>query len=291
MVSRLIPAALLGAASLACQTRGAPVGHPVDDAGRPVRLEQPARRIVSLSPATTELLFALGAGEYLVGRTRWCQDPPGVVDVPSVGEGLPPNVEAVVARRPDLVVLYHSPANAPAVRRLEALGIATVNVRTDRLADFARAARLLGTLLGRRDRADSLVARLHAALDSVAVPAGDAAPSVAIIAWDSPPIVIGEGSFLSEIVTLAGLRNAFADIEQPSVAVSIETIAARDPDFLLVPGDGPAPAFTERPEWQVVRAVRRRRFLRVEGTEFAHPSFRAPQAVAELREAAGVRPS
>lgn len=273
---------LLGVAILACGPDAEPHRSGIeDDAGSIVRLAETPRRIVSLSPVTTELLFDLAVGDRLVGRTRWCQDPPEALAVPSVGDGLPPNVEAVLARRPDLVVFYHSPSNADAVRRIEALGIPTVSVRTDLLADFERAARMLGALLGRRDRADSLIARLHAALDSVAVPAGEDGPSAAIITWDNPPIVLGAGSFLSEIVTSAGLRNAFADLEQPSVTVSIETIAARDPDFLLVTAD--APAFARRPEWQVVRAVRQRRFLRVEGTEFGHPSFRMPDAVAQMR--------
>ncbi|MGH7701427.1 MAG: helical backbone metal receptor, partial [Gemmatimonadales bacterium] len=78
----------------------------VDDAGRTVTLAAPARRIVSLLPSFTELLFAMGAGDRLVGRSTWCDFPPAARDIPSVGDGLPPNVEAVAARRPDLVVLY-----------------------------------------------------------------------------------------------------------------------------------------------------------------------------------------
>lgn len=274
-------AALLAAAALACAPERPPATGVTDDAGRPVALAAPARRIVSLSPATTELLFDLGAGDRVVGRTRWCQDPPAARDVPSVGDGLPPNVEAVIARRPDLVVFYHSPSNAPAVERLRALGIATASVRVDRLDDFVRAARLLGRVTGTADRADSLVRALRDSLTAVtASHAPRPEPSVLILAWDNPPIVIGAGSFLSEIVALAGGRNAFADLAEPSATVSIETIAARDPDVVFVVG---APAFAERPEWQVVAAVRERRFARVEGTAFQHPSFRAPAAVRELR--------
>src|SRR2546428_5658183 len=77
-----------------------------DDAGRRVTLAAPARRIVSLLPSFTEILFAIGAGDRLVGRTTWCDSPPEALAVPSVGDGKPPSVEAVAARRPDLVVLY-----------------------------------------------------------------------------------------------------------------------------------------------------------------------------------------
>lgn len=287
MLRRFAAAALLGAALTSCRAgREAPAAGVTDDTGRVVQLDAPPRRIVSLSPATTELLFDLGAGDRVVGRTRWCEDPPEALAVPSVGDGFAPNVEAVVARRPDLVVFYHTASNAEAIAQLEAMGIATVSLRTDRIADFERAARLLGRLLDRVERADSLIAALETELDSLQ-PAGSAVsavPAVAIIAWDNPPIIIGAASFLGEIVTLAGGRNVFGDVEQPSLTVSVETIVARNPDLLLVHSDDSLPGFLTRPEWRVVDAARRRRLLRVHGTEFGHPSFRVGKAVAHLRD-------
>src|SRR3989441_12856054 len=116
-------AALLALAVAACG-RGAHVpvrgGIAVtDDAGRRVTLAVPARRIVSLLPSFTEILFAIGAGERLVGRTTWCDYPPEALAVPSVGDGMPPSVEAVAARRPDLVLLYRSGPNVTAAEQLE----------------------------------------------------------------------------------------------------------------------------------------------------------------------------
>jgi iron complex transport system substrate-binding protein len=284
---------LLCAALVGCGRRAAPPGAGVtDDAGRPLRLHAPPRRIVSLSPATTELLFDLGVGDRIVGRTRWCEDPPEALGIPSVGDGFAPNVEAVVAREPELVVFYHTPANAAAIARLEAMGVSTVSLRIDRIADLTRAAGLLGRLLDVELRADSLLRRLETAVGALRPeapspppgPSRPSLPSVAIISWDNPPIVIGATSFLSEIVVLAEARNAFGDVAQPSLTVSVESIAARDPDFLLVHGDDSVPAFLQRPEWQVIRAARERRLLHVHGTEFGHPSFRVVQAVEQLRE-------
>ena len=100
----------------------------MDGLGRTVSIRQPARRIVSLAPATTELLFALGAGPRVVGRTRWCDFPAEALSVKSVGDGLNPNVEAVAATAPDLVVMYATAANATAIEQLTRLGIAVVNV-------------------------------------------------------------------------------------------------------------------------------------------------------------------
>src|SRR6267143_2009822 len=111
--------------------------------GRPLARPASPRRIVSLSPAVSELLYALGVGDRLVGRTTWCDYPPEVRAVPSVGDGLNPNLEAIVARRPDLVVLYRSPLNETAAQRLGTLGITAAVLSQDRLEDLAEDARTL----------------------------------------------------------------------------------------------------------------------------------------------------
>src|SRR6266511_62931 len=123
-----------------------------DDASRRVTLVAPARRIVSLLPSFTEILFAIGAGDQLVGRTTWCDYPPEALAVPSVGDGMPPSVEAVAARRPDLVVLYRSGPNVTAAEQLERLGIRTVILDLNRLEDLGPVIRRLGVLTARRAR-------------------------------------------------------------------------------------------------------------------------------------------
>src|SRR5262245_29459559 len=100
----------------------------------------PAQRVVSLLPSFTEILFAIGAGDRVVGRTQWCDYPPAALAIPSVGEGLPPNIEAVAARKPDLVVLYNSGANVTAARQLERIGIRAVLIDLNRLEDLGPAA-------------------------------------------------------------------------------------------------------------------------------------------------------
>jgi len=257
-------------------------------AAPPADRSEPARRVVSLSPAFTELLFAIGAGDRVVGRTAWCDTPPDALAVPSVGDGLNPNVEAVVARAPDLVVLYASGPNVAAVERLAALGVPARTLPMDRLDDVPAAARILGRATATWPRADSLATAFELALDSAraALHAGPA-PRVVLLAWNEPPIVIGGGSFQTELVTLAGAVNVFGDLAQPSAQVTIEAIAARDPDLIvLLDADG-IPAWVERPEWRAVRAVRERRFLPVRGAAFARPTLRALEAVRALQAALG----
>ncbi|MDX2192727.1 MAG: helical backbone metal receptor [Gemmatimonadales bacterium] len=258
----------------------------IDDAGDTVRLARPAARVVSLVPATTELLFALGAGPRLVGRSRWCTAPAAAAAVPSLGDGIAPSLEAILAATPDLVILYRSTKNAQVRARLVAAGIATVQVTTDRLADVPRVARLLGALTGRATAGDSVAAAFDGALASLrpAGPAAHAPVRLFILQWPTPPMVAGAGSHLTELVALAGGENVFADLSQPSAVVGIEAVAERAPELVLS-FSGREPEWVARPEWRAVRAVRERRIVRVPDPAFDWPGPRALAAVPRLRAA------
>jgi iron complex transport system substrate-binding protein len=292
VVGRLL-ALVIVLAPLACGrpasgARGAVVV--VDDAGDSVAVRTPARRVVSLIPASTELLFAIGAGSAVVGRTQWCDYPPEALRVEDLGPGINPNLEAVLSVEPDLVVLYNSAQHAAAAARLRALGIPALRINTDALSDVGRVGRLLGRLTGHTRDADSMSAVFDTAL--AAAGAGgprERRPRVLILVWEQPPMTLGRGSFLSELVERAGGVNVFGDIASSSAPVSIEAVSARDPDLIVTAATGPA-SIVDRPEWQVVRAVRERRFLHISGTEYDRPGPRSPQAIralaARLREAA-----
>ena len=264
-----------------------PAGNLVDDSGNRLTLAAPAARVVSLIPATTELVFALGAGDRLVGRTSWCDYPAAAALVPDLGNGIGPNIEAVVAAKPDLVLLYKSGANRAAAEQLRGFGIATLELATDRMEDFDRIARLVGNALGKTVEAESLVVRTARELElatALSPSPQHPAPSIFILAWDRPPMTLGRGSFLSEIVERAGGRNLFDDLATSSAPIAIEAVAARDPDFILVTSLE-EPAIAGRVEWRVVPAVRERRFLRVHGSEFNRPSPRIAEAVRQLAKA------
>jgi len=251
-------------------------------ADRPSALP-PAHRIVSLAPSSTELLFALGAGDQVVGRTTWCRYPPAALDVPDVGDGLNPNIEAIAARQPDLVVLYRSPMNETAAAQLRRLGIASVTLPQDRLEDIASAARELGRRTGREAAGDSIAGAIEALLGKAPPPA---IARLAFVVWDNPPMVIGAGSYLDQLATLAGGGNVFHDLGAASATVSIETIAARNPDVILVLSESTAlPSYSRRPEWRAIRAVREGRFIMLPADLFGRPSPTAPAAVAVLRRA------
>jgi iron complex transport system substrate-binding protein len=285
LTARLRLAALAAAGLVACRPAGDRPGRAivVDDAGHTLRVDRPAHRIVSLNPTTTELLFALGAGDRLVGRTDACDYPAAAAHVASVGGWLPPNVEAVVARSPDLVVLYGGPTNAAAATRLRSLGIHVLVLRTDHLADVPRVARLLGRVVDAVPAADSMARSFESALDALRRSAHPSrAPGILLLAWDQPLIALGAGSFVSELVELAGARNVFDDLPLASAPVALESVVGRAPLAIVTLGAIPA-GFASRPEWQAVPAVRRHRVLTLTESVFNRPSLRAPAAVAELR--------
>ncbi len=260
----------------------------IDAWGRTVSLAAPARRIVSLSPSTTEIVFAFGLGDRLVGRTRWCDYPAAARAVADVGDGIAPNVEAIAARRPDLVLLYASLSNRPAAQRLAALGIATAALALDRAEDVRTAARLVGALAGVKGAADSLVAafdsaRAGAARDAAAT--GGRRPRLYVHVWAEPPVTVGRGSYLAEILRDAGADNVFDDVPTSSATVSLESLARRDPDAIVVLTSdtlGAPPPLAARPPWRAVRAVREGRYLLLDGSLYGRPSPRMPLAVRDL---------
>lgn len=255
----------------------------VDDFGDTLRLARPAERVVSLNPVTTEAIFAIGANARLVGRTTWDASPPEVRRVPDLGDGLQPNVEAVLAARPDLVVLYAAAANRAAAAAFRRAGVQTLSVRTDRIADLARVLRALGIALGDTVAARVVVDSVSRSLDAVGTHAPRRPPlSVFWYAWPSPIITIGAGSYLDELISLAGARNVFGDLTQASPQVTLESVAERNPDLILA---GPVAAKRLRADarWQSVRAVREGRVFVFDTALVGRPGVRLGEGARSLR--------
>jgi ABC-type Fe3+-hydroxamate transport system substrate-binding protein len=278
--------ALTAIAALASCTDAhrAPPSLDVDDFDDTIRVgtvQSPAR-IASLNPATTELLFALGAGPRLVARTTWDVWPDAARAVADVGPGLRPNVEAVLARHPDLVVLYASAENRVAAQQLRAAGVSVIALRTNLLSDFARASRELGRAVGESANAATVIDTMQRTLARVrAATASLDHPTVFWHVWDSPIYTIGTGSFLDQLLTIAGGTNIYADHSEPSPQVSLEDIVKRDPRFILAGASGRS-AMMSSPLWQGVRAVREHRVFVVDTNLVGRPSVRAGEAAVSI---------
>jgi len=266
----------------ACRADAPKTAAAHDDFGDPITAAAAPQRIVSLNPTTTELLFAIGAGERLVGRTTWDLYPSEVQRVPDLGPGLRPNVEAVLAAKPDLVILYASEDNRDAARRLRSAGVRVVAYRVDRIADFARVTRALGELTGDRvaaritvDTVQATLARVRNATDSLPH------PTAFWILWESPLLAVGGGSFLNELLVTAGARNVYESLPAPSPAVSFEDLVRRDPDVVLASPQSRAHILAE-PRWRALRAVREGRVLVFDTTIVNGPSARVGASAASL---------
>lgn len=230
----------------ACDGAGEPSGAAaaassltlVDGDGRSVVLRAPATRVVSLVPSATLTLDRLGARDVLVARTdhdtaSW------TVALPSVGGGLQPSLEAVVAVAPDLVVRFGGPQDTRTPAMLDDLGIPHVAIRPDGIEDIFETVRLLGAATGRGAEAEALVTGLRAGLDSVRAAAqGLPTARAAYVLGGDPPWVAGPGTYIHQLVVLAGGENAFADLGTLYASVSVEEFVARRVDVILTPRAG-----------------------------------------------------
>ena len=270
-------------ALVACETRKPEAATAHDDFGDPVQIGQVPNRIVSLSPATTEILFALGAGARLVGRSDFDLWPVPARVIPALGNGIQPNVEAVLGTHPDLVILYASQDNRPAANRLQAAGVKTLALKLDHISDFRRTAELLGAILGDSARARLVTDSVYRTLERVrSSTANLPRPRVFWHIWDAPLITIGAGSFMNELVDIAGATNVYAaDITGPSKPISLEDVAQRNPDFILAGPIG-AQKIADDPRWKIVRAAREKKILVVDTLLVARPSVKLGEAAVSL---------
>jgi len=247
-----------------------------------------ARRVISLVPSVTDLIVALDASDRLIARTDYDEHP--VLDtLPSAGEGLTPNVEWLVAQQPDLVIAWPDEQGRGVVARLERLGVPVMPVRLESVAEVAAVTRRLGHALGLAGRARALADSITAGLDSVAASVrGLPRPSVLYVVGVDAPWAAAPGSFMHELIVIAGGSNA-APADGPAwVQLSLEEVVRRAPDFVFTPahGDGDAAvrALAGAPGWRELEAARQGRVVAVDGALFDRPGPRLPEAAARLAD-------
>jgi iron complex transport system substrate-binding protein len=199
-----------------------------------------ARRIVSLVPAVTEMLFAIGAGPQVVGVSSYDSFPPEVESLPKVGALIDPDTERILSLRPDLVVVYGSQNDVEA--RFEKAGIQTFNYRhdvNDAILGTFDTITALGTITGREAQAREVVVRMTTGLDTVRMRvAGLDRPRTMLVIGRQPGTLqgiyaAGGSGFLNEMLELAGGQNVFEDVQRESVQPSSETLLRRAPAVLL----------------------------------------------------------
>lgn len=215
-------------------------------------------RIVSLAPNLTEILFAIGAGNRLVGRTDVCNWPPEARTVPVVGSFGRPIAEAIL-RTGATLVLSVDLEDASLLAPLEAVGIRHCRIACRKLDDIPGAIRVIGDLAGAGVRAARLADELRAGIAALRAAMPADVPSAFVEIWGDPLMTAGRRSFVTELVRLAGCSNIAEAVDAEYFTVSPEWVLTRNPDhiFCLYMGqpDASARRFAQRTGWQALRAV------------------------------------
>jgi iron complex transport system substrate-binding protein len=226
-----------------------------DDRGINISLTQPPQRIVSLLPSLTEMVCALDQCQRLVGVDRYSNFPASVRALPQVGGGLDPSIEAVVALKPDVVLMAIS---ARAGERLQALGIKVVALEPKTHADVRRVLETMGVLLGVQD-----AQRVWRVIDAGVSAAAQSLPSAArstrvYFEASSGPYAAGESSFIGETLARLGVKNIVPTSLGPFPKLNPEFVVRANPDLIMV-GDTNYIGMEQRPGWSSMRALREQR--------------------------------
>ena len=260
-VARLLAlGALLSLASAGCAAGPAPALVAVDDAGRSVALSGPARRVVTLAPSLTELVFAAGGGDAIVGTTALSDYPPAARRIARVGDAARLDVERVLALKPDLVLVWQRGNLAREIELIGAAGVPLFQLEPRRLAEVPLAIERLGVLLGHGAGARETAGRLRASLAALRRSHAGAAPvRVFYQVWQSPLMTINGSQMIGDVIALCGGRNVFAGLGPLVPTVSTESVVAADPEAIVTANEegGAAPAWQRAPGQPSLAAWRR----------------------------------
>ena len=216
-----------------------------DDSGREVRLTSPARRIVTLAPHATEILYAAGAGDRLVGTVDYSDYPPAAQKVPRVGSYDRFDLEAISALKPDLVIAWESGNPAAPVEKMRALGLTVYASQPNRLEDIAGQLERFGQLAGSEAQARGAAEHFRQRLAKLRRDNADKPPvRVFYQIWKAPLMTVGGPQIISSAIQICGGENVFGQLGQMAPTVSVEAVLAADPEAIVATGMGDA-----RPEW------------------------------------------
>jgi iron complex transport system substrate-binding protein len=286
-VSRALALAVLGGAFALANAAVAAGITITDDAGETVRLATPARRIVTLAPNATELVFAAGAGHRVVGTVDTSNFPPAARTLPRVGDVHAIDLERIVALAPDLIVTW--PYTTPAqVTLLRARGIAVFTVDPTSIGGIATDLERLGTLAGTSSDANASAAAFRSRIASLGREYAERRRlRVFYEIWDPPLYSIGGRHLISEAIALCGGENVFATLSLPAPEVSVEAVLAARPDVIVAGADGGVrPPWLDRwRRWPELPAARKGHLYVVDANLLHRDGPRFAEGVAALCEA------
>lgn len=251
----------------------------IDMKGREVTLDKPAERVVALTASDCEILFAIGAGETLVGRGKYCDYPAEVFEVPAVQSGSSTNLEEILALNPDVLLMSDMAQTEEQAQKLENAGVHVVLTETTDIAGVYTAIEMIGKLMGKEDNAAAVIQSMKDTFAEVQAKAtGDGSET---IYFEVSPLqyglwTAGANTFMDEIATMLGLTNCFADVDGWA-AISEEQVLERNPDYIVTIsmyyGEGPTPEeeILSRVGWENVTAIQNKAILNLPNNELSRP--------------------
>jgi iron complex transport system substrate-binding protein len=265
-----------------------------DDLGRDVTVEAKAQRVVSLAPSNTEILFAVGAGDQVVGVTTYCSYPPEAQDREQIGgfSAKTISVEKIVALEPDLVFSVGE-IQRPAIEALEQVDITVVALDPNDLNDVYTTIELMGRLTGHEKEAAQIVAdmkaRVAAVQERIATIPEEERLTVFWETYDEPLMTVGTASFTHQLIELAGGLNIFADLSETYPQINAEVVVKRNP-AVIMGADSMGDKLTtelvgQRPGWGQVQAVQDGRIYLFNGDMVARTGPRLAQVLEEMARA------
>ena len=289
--------ALVMTLSLAACTSGSnepaeePAGEPegsgeaaitvTDMTGREITLDEPATRVVALSAADCEFLYAVGAGDTLVGRGEYCDYPAEVLEVPSVQSGYDTNIEQIIALEPQVLLMSTMAQTEEQIAQLEEAGIKVVVSDAQDIEGVYTAIEMIGKLMGKEKEAEQVITSMRVKFMDLA---GSTAGQGKTIYFEVSPLeyglwTAGSGTFMNEIAEMLGMKNIFDDV-QGWAEVSEEQVIERNPDYIVTItmyfGEGPTPEeeIMGRTGWENVTAVKNGAILNLVNNELSRPTPR-----------------
>ncbi len=261
-----------------------------DDAGRRVYLAKPARRVVSLAPSATEILFAVGLDAEIVGVTTFCDYPPAAKAKPKIGSSIQ-NLEAIIGLKPDLVLGVKSEIVRPDVlAKLEQLKVPVFILSPKTVEDILVHISTIGRLVGHDREARAVVQGLRDRLSKIRSRMASAKPVRVFYVVNTDPLIsVGAGSFIHQMLELAGGENIVGQTVAPYPMVSLEEVLRRDPEVLLFPvgtTEGIPEAEQQRwRKWTALSAVAHNRLHQVKAELVNRPGPRVIEGIEALAKA------
>jgi len=258
----------------------------VDDLDRKLYLAKPPTRIVSLAPSITEILFAIGLDEEIIGVTDFCNYPPAALTKPKVAYSQP-NIEALVALEPQLVLAPPSFLRADLLAKLEQLKIPTFILESKTVEGIFGHIQLLGRMLGRSPEANAFAAAMRKQVANVTSKVeGRRRPTLLYVLNSEPLITVGPGSFIHHLIEQAGGRNAAERANAPYPRLTMEEVLTQNPEILLFPigeYEGIPQAEQDRwKRWDTLRAVQEGKLFQIQSDLLNRPGPRVIEGLRHL---------